>query len=608
MQAIALPAAELVLVAVLIANVFLVLGNIIARDLVGASLVWVQEVSELALSALTFVGSAVAFAHDKHPSLELLRDYLPERARRLQSAFVTWIVVDFAGVAALVSIQSMGTQNGIAMALLPISRVWIVVPAVIGFGLTVLIGLDRLRRQDRFSVLSTGGALLLLIAAWISTQSLWLPLVGSSFLLALVWSVVIALFLFGVPVAYAIGCAALIYMYASGSTPLETLTVTMMSPLSNYVLLAIPFFVLAGLIMARGRIAGRLADLLLSVLGRWRGGLLHAQIVAMYIESGISGSKAADMTMIAASLSKALRDKGYRPEESAAVLAAAAVMGETIPPSNNILVLGSITSLSVAAMFAAGLLPAAVIAAALMAAVAVRARLVQLPRGHAANGSEIFGYARGAALPLLMPIILIGGIVFGIATPTEISAVAVIYGFVLAMALRDLRLGEIYPAFRDSITMGGMVMFVVSMAASFSWVLTILGLPATITNALSTLPNNQAVFLIVASLALVVLGCLFEGIPAMLVFAPLLVPTAQALGISGLHFGIVLIIAIGLGTMAPPLGVGFYVACGIAGASPARTMRVMLPYLIVLLFGLLVVDLVPAITLVVPEAFHLSTK
>jgi tripartite ATP-independent transporter DctM subunit len=209
----------------------------------------------------------------------------------------------------------------------------------------------------------------------------------------------------------------------------------------------------------------------------------------------------------------------------------------------------------------------------------------------------------GAFLPLLMPLILFGGIMFGIATPTEVSSFAVLYGIALAFVYREMGLRSLGRTIVDSAALSGMVLFILAAASAFSWVLTVASLPQHLVEVLHHVNDSSVVFLVGSIVLLIVAGSLLEGLPALNVLAPLLLPIATQLGVSPLHYGIVLVIAMGIGAFMPPAGVGFYVCCSIQRTDVESASRAMVPYLAVLVVGLLVVAFVPALTLVLPHAF-----
>jgi tripartite ATP-independent transporter DctM subunit len=302
-----------------------------------------------------------------------------------------------------------------------------------------------------------------------------------------------------------------------------------------------------------------------------------------------------------------LRREGYSLEQSAAVLAASAAMGETVPPSIAMLVLGSVTSLSIGALFVAGLVPAAVVAACLMLLIYLQARRSNARRLPRASLRQLATASLGGALPLLMPVILFAGILFGIGTPTEVSSFAVIYGIVLAVLIyRELGMREFVRCVIDCAAISGMILFILAAATSFSWVLTVGYLPQRLVEILTGTRESQWLFMLGSILLLIVVGSILEGLPALLILAPILMPIASQVGINQLHYGIVLLIAMGIGLFMPPVGVGFYVSCAVCETTIEKSTRAMIPFLVVLFLSLLLVALVPWFTLFLPAIFHLD--
>jgi tripartite ATP-independent transporter DctM subunit len=286
------------------------------------------------------------------------------------------------------------------------------------------------------------------------------------------------------------------------------------------------------------------------------------------------------------------------------VLAASAVMGETVPPSIAMLIVGSITSVSIGGMFIGGLVPAAVMAACLMALIHVRARSRGTPPMPRAAGAVIARAAVGAILPLLMPGMLLAGILLGVATPTEIAAIAVIYGLLLsALVYRDIDLNSFIRIAIDTAALTGVLLFIFAAASSFSWTLTIAYLPQRLVALLQSVGGSGAVFMICSIVLLVLVGVLLEGLPSLNVLAPLLIPIAGKLGLSELHYALVLVIAMGIGGFMPFAGVGFYVCCAVMRCDIESASRAMLPYLAMLIAGLLIVAFVPGFTLALPHYF-----
>jgi len=406
-----------------------------------------------------------------------------------------------------------------------------------------------------------------------------------------------------VPVGFVLLLATATYLWAADAASFVVLPQTMVNGTGNFILLAVPFFILAGLIMERGGISVRLVRFIYTLVGHWRGGLLQVTVASMYVVSGLSGSKPADVAAVGTVMRDQLRER-HGAAEGAAVLAASAIMGETVPPSIAMLIVGSITSVSLAALFIGGLIPAAVMAFCLMVLIYVRARRAGTPRVPRASFTAMFRAGLDALLPLLMPAMLLGGILFGVATPTEVAAFAVVYGLVLAVIVyRVMNFREFMRTVADTAALTGVLLFIFAAASGFSWTLTVAYLPQRLVAVLHAVGNSTEIFMLGSIALLVVVGVLLEGLPSLNVLAPLLIPIAGKLGLSELHYALVLIIAMGIGGFMPLAGVGFYVCCAIMRCDIEQASRAMLPYLIVVLAGLIIVAFVPWFALALPKYF-----
>jgi len=441
----------------------------------------------------------------------------------------------------------------------------------------------------------------------VMTKPIWVNVLDGGAGLGLTLAVFIVFLFIGVPIGFVLAAGALLYLYVSGTVASTAVALTMQNSLMNFVLLAIPFFVMAGYIMTEGGLSQRLIHFVVSLVGRVRGGLFHVIIVVTYIVSGLSGSKVADVTAVGTTMNETLRRQGYDMGETAAVLASAAIMGETVPPCINMIVLGSISSLSIGTLFVAGLLPAVVMAIVLMILIAIRARMVGMPISAPVSLQEIGRRAIVAIPALIAPVLLVGGIVFGIGTPTEISSSAVVYSILLGLVVyREIDARAIWKLTVDSASMAGMVLFIISTASAFSWSLTIAQVPHEIAEAVIALAGNSATTFMLLSIAvLIVMGAMLEGLPAILIFAPLLLPIAPQFGINPLQLGIVLVLSMGVGNFLPPIGVGAYVCVSVSKTTLDEMMRHFLPYLTALLVGIVLIALVPWFSLVLPRAFDL---
>jgi tripartite ATP-independent transporter DctM subunit len=304
------------------------------------------------------------------------------------------------------------------------------------------------------------------------------------------------------------------------------------------------------------------------------------------------------MAMVGLPMNRKLAEHGYEPEERAAILAASAAMAESVPPSIALILLGSATAISTGALFIAGVLPAATIGVMLMITVRMRASLAEWKPAPRAQRSEMMRTGRRAILPLMIPVILIGGIVGGAGTPTEVSTFAVIYSVVLGLMDRKLSFRNFWACLTSASVLNGMIFYTVSAATIFSWALTLEGVTTAIAATIAGF--GHAAFLPAVIAITILMGTMLESFVTIIILAPLLLPVALQLGIDPLQYGIVMTEAFGIGIILPPIGIALYVACAISGAQVERASKVLLWYLPVLLAGLVLVMLVPSITTVLP--------
>lgn len=577
-----------------------VLANVTARALFHTSILWTNEVGGLVLSTLAFVGGAVAYRLDYHSAVHTIVDALPLPGQRVCRALSDCLVMLVALVTGYFAIQLLTAQMGQTTPILDLPGWVLITPLCVGMGLLVLYSAERLLQQHGKTALFTAACVAILACGLVLTRDAWSPWVSSNAAISVALVLFFVTVLIGFPVGFALVLCTLVDLFSSDSTPFVALPQTLNDGM-GFVLLALPFFILAGAVMEHGGISGRLVAFARSLVGHFKGGLLQVTVLSIYLVSGLSGSKAADVAAVGPVMNTMLKREGISQEEGAAVLAASAAMGETIPPSLGLLVLGSITSLSMGALFSAGLLPAAVIAVCLMVLIFVRAHRSGMPRSRRATAGERWKSAGAAVLPMLMPVSLYGGVRMGIATPTEISAVAVAYGILLAVLVyRAFGVLDFGRMVAKASVVAGMILFILAAANSFTWVLSAAQVPQALVSFIDAWHGSRTVFLIISALALIVLGSLLEGLPAILILAPLMLPIAVKLGFNELHYAIVLLVAIGIGAFLPPLGVGFYVSCSVTGTRLGPTARAMLPYALVLVAGLMLVAFVPWFTLVLP--------
>jgi len=337
---------------------------------------------------------------------------------------------------------------------------------------------------------------------------------------------------------------------------------------------------------------------LASLLGHVRGGLHYVLVGAMYLVSGISGSKAADMAAVAPVLFPEMKARGAKPGDLVALLAATGAQTETIPPSLVLITIGSVTGVSISALFTGGLLPGVVLAITLSALVWWRYRGEDLSHVRRARAGEV-GRAFIVALPALaLPFVIRAAVVEGVATATEVSTIGIVYGVVIGLLVyRRFDWQRLGPMLVETACLSGAILMIIGTATGMAWGLTQSGFSRALAAAMTGLPGGPAAFIAVSIVAFTILGSVLEGIPAIVLFGPLLFPIARAVGVHEVHYAMIIILAMGIGLFAPPFGVGYYAACAIGRVDPAEGIRPIWGYLLALLVGLIVVAMFPWISI-----------
>jgi tripartite ATP-independent transporter DctM subunit len=408
----------------------------------------------------------------------------------------------------------------------------------------------------------------------------------------------------GMAIGFALALAALIYIWAEGMLPGVIFAQQMARGIDNFVLLAIPFFILVGYLMEANGMSVRLIALLERLVGRAKGGLNVVMVLSMVIFSGISGSKMADVAAVGSVLVPAARRSKQDPGNAVALLAASAVMAEAIPPCLNLIILGFVANISIGGLFMAGLVPAGLMAASLIAVAILFGVRTEIQDSTTA-AMPLKQLWTGAAATVGLLVLIFGGFKSGFATATEISAFAALYALVVGgIVFRELGWKAAVRSFTHSAIRSGLIMFIVAAAQSLAFVLTLQQIPHAIGDALVHLSQTSGtwVFMLLSIAILIVMGSVLEGAAALIIFGPMLVPVAATLGIAPLHFGVVLVVAMGIGLFAPPLGLGLYGACLVGNVPIESTVKPILGYLGLLTAVLLVIAFVPGMTLWLPHA------
>lgn len=408
--------------------------------------------------------------------------------------------------------------------------------------------------------------------------------------------------LLSAPIGVCLGLAAMVWIATLSPDLLVLLPQKFLEGINSFPLLAIPLFIFAGSIMGRGGIARRIVDMAMVFVGRVRGGLGMVSVLSTMFFSGVCGSASADTAAVGSITLPEMKKRGYPPEYSTALLAAAGGTSTLVPPSIDLIIIGVIANLSIGGLFAAGLLPAAVNAVALMALAFYFGRKFKIPLAEKMTIKEKANAVGGGVLAVMMVVIILGGILGGIFTPTEASAVAVVYGLVVSFFVyREITLRDMPVILLQTVKLSGLVLFVIGMASVFSFVLTYEQIPQMIAAFITAKAANWIIFVIFVTVLFLFIGMIMDALPALIILLPILIPAGVALGMDPLHLAILIEANVAISLITPPVGICLYVACGISKVPLEKVIRPLLPFLAVLFATLILISYVPDITLFIPR-------
>lgn len=421
-------------------------------------------------------------------------------------------------------------------------------------------------------------------------------------LLGVVFFLTLAL---GIPVAFCLALTSLVVLLALGDVPLHLIPQRMFTGMDSFPLMAVPFFIIAGELMNSAGITQSIIRLATALVGHIRGGLALVNVVASMFFAGISGSAVADAAALGSILIPAMEDDGYDKTFAASVTAAAAVIGPIIPPSIPMVIFAMVSPVSVGALFLAGVVPGVLIGLGLMIISYVLARRHHYgTKRSRVSFLELLECFRAAIIPMLMPIIILGGILSGVFTPTEAAAIAVAYAIAVGfIVLRTVKLKDVPGILFRSMVVTSTIMMVIACANIFSWILSTQQIPQVVGQAIGSITTNPWVLLLLINIILLVLGCFLEGIAAMIVMVPILLPLSNAAGIDPLHFGIVVVMNLMIGLITPPLGLCLFVTCSVAKVDLTRLIRACSPFIVVEIVTLIIVTYWPGLVLFIPRLF-----
>ena len=588
-----IPAAILV-----VAEIVILFAGVIARYVLHQPLIWSDELASMLFLWLAMLGAAVAFRRAEHMRMTAVIGSAPPAVRFYLDAVATCAALAFLLLIVHPAYEYAYEESFITTPALQISNSWRASALPVGICLMAVFAMLRLAREGDLrtllaAVLSVAG---IMVVLWLA-QPVLRPLGNLNLVIFFVGVAGFCVFAGG-PIAFGFGLATFGYLALTTRTPLMVLVGRMDEGMSHLILLSVPLFVFLGLLIEMTGMARAMVAFLASLLGHVRGGLHYVLVGAMYLVSGISGSKAADMAAVAPVLFPEMKERGARPGDLVALLAATGAQTETIPPSLVLITIGSVTGVSISALFTGGLLPGLVLAITLSALVWWRYRDENLSHVRRARGGEV-AKAFVIALPAIaLPFVIRYAVVEGIATATEVSTIGIVYSFVIGLLIyRRFDWRRLLPMLIETAALSGAILLIIGAATGMAWGLTQSGFSRALAAAMTGLPGGSASFIAVSIVAFVILGSVLEGIPAIVLFGPLLFPIAKAVGVHEVHYAMIIILAMGVGLFSPPFGVGYYAACAIGRVDPAEGMRPIWGYMLALLIGLVIVAIFPWISI-----------
>ncbi|WP_242559171.1 MULTISPECIES: TRAP transporter large permease subunit [Pandoraea] len=592
---------EAAAVLLVVAETLILLAGVVSRYGFDNPLTWSDELAQILFIWLSMLGAVLALDRGEHMRLSAIVNKLPAAWRDWFQTMAALTVCVFVALIIMPAYTHAIEQMDITTPALEIPDGLRAAALPVGAALMLIAAISRMARCSSLRQFGLGVLFVAALGAalWLGRPAL--IAMGNYNLLIFFVLIVGACVAGGIPIAFAFGTATLAYLALVTDAPLQIVVSRMDEGMSGLVLLSVPLFVLLGALIEMSGLARSLIEFMASLLGHVRGGLQYVLLGAMFLVSGISGSKAADMAAVAPALFPEMQRRGSKQEDLVALLSATGAMTETIPPSLVLITIGAVCGVSITALFVGGLLPAVIATLAIVVVCFARSRK-EAPNAARRAPWSVIGKTFIIALPALaLPILIRTAVIEGAATATEVSTIGIAYTIVIGLIVhafkKHLNFKRLYPLLTETAALSGAILLIIGMATAMAWALTQSGFSAKLVGLMHGVPGGQVGFLLISMVVFIVLGSVLEGIPAIVLFGPLLFPVARSLGIHDVHYAMVVILSMGMGLFAPPLGVGFYAACAIGKTSPDKVFNRMWTYMGALLIALLIVVFIPWISI-----------
>jgi tripartite ATP-independent transporter DctM subunit len=590
-------AAEVLAAILVVVEIGILLAGVVYRYVLDNPLDWSDELAEILFLWLVSLGAVIALRRAEHMRMTYITGQLGPRLQSFLKRFAALAVLIFVGIIVGPGVGYMAQQQAITTPALQIPGSWEIAGELVAFVMLLISAMqqffDGARPLELLLALALAGAV---FGGFYLLEPVFQDIGNADLVVFFVGMVAVCIFA-GVPIAFSFGISTAGYLYftapSTSPIPLNVIISQMDQGMSAIELLAVPMFVVLGLLLEMTGIARALVNVLNALVGHRKGGLSYSLIGAMYLISGISGSKAADQAAIAPVLLPEMKRRGVHPGDLVAQLAASAAMSETIPPSLVLIIVGAVTGVSTAALFTGGLMPAGVAALALILLIWFKSRK-DVPVGEKVPGRETLRLVVVALPALVLPFLIRYAVLAGITTATEVATIGVVYTVLVGLFVyRQFDWRRVFPILTETASLSGAILLIIGTASTMAWALTQAGFAQSLTDIMTSLPGGNAGFLAVSVILFIILGSVLEGLPAMVLFGPLLFPIAQQLNIDQVQYAIVAILSMGIGLFSPPFGVGFYQSCLIARTSSDQAITRIWPYMGALLVALVLVAAVP---------------
>ena len=581
-----------------VAEVVILFAGVVSRYVFHQPILWSDELASILFIWLAMLGAVVALRRGEHMRMTAIVGRVSPPVRAFLDVLAIAAALVFLALIVYPAYEFAHDEMVITTPALEITNAWRAAALPVGSALMLLIALLRLMQAGSWRLIL--GALALIgagIGILLLLQPVLFELDNENLLIFFVGIVALNVFA-GVPIAFSFGLATYGYLAITTLIPMTAIVGRIDEGMSHLILLAVPLFVFLGLLIEMTGMARAMVAFLGNLLGHVRGGLHYVLVGSMYLVSGISGSKAADMAAITPVLFPEMERRGAKKGDLVALLSATGAQTETIPPSLVLLTIGSVTGVSIAALFTGGMLPAVVLGLTLCALVWWRYRDEDLSHVQRASRAQILRSLVIAVPAIALPFVIRAAVVEGVATATEVSTIGIAYSIIAGLLIyRQFDWRRLLPMLVETASLSGAILLIIGAATAMAWSLTQSGFSQDLAQAMAAMPGGKAGFIAVSIVVFIILGSVLEGIPAIVLFGPLLFPIAKQIGVHQVHYAMIVILAMGIGLFAPPFGVGYYAACAIGRTNPNEGIRPIVGYLLALAVGLILVAAVPWISI-----------